>query len=166
MPEQRSRPIADDPLDEAPPRSRGASSHLFSSALRRRSARKAERRAADRATVVDLIRILPSFVRLLIGLARDARVSAFDKALVVATIGYIVMPLDLIPDYIPFLGQVDDLYLLALVLDRLLNNAGRAVLADHWEGAPGDLELAVGALDKAGSFLPAPVRRLLRQRVG
>jgi uncharacterized membrane protein YkvA (DUF1232 family) len=65
------------------------------------------------------------------------------------------MPMDLIPDYIPFLGQIDDLYLLALALDRLLNNAGVDVLLEHWEGErqPGDGDRRAG---QGGELPPRP----------
>jgi len=116
-------------------------------------------------TVRQIVRDIPNFVKLLYRLARDPRVSKVDKALVLATVGYVLMPFDFIPDVIPFLGQVDDVYLLALVLDRLLNNAGIDVLLDHWDGEPSSLEAAIDALDKAGSFLPEPIRNLLHQRV-
>ncbi len=129
--------------------------------LRRRS-RGAE--TGSRETVKQLIRDLPSFVKLLYRLARDPRVSRVDKALVLATVAYVLTPIDLIPDVIPFLGQVDDVYLLALVLDRLLNNAGIDLLLEHWDGDEASLEMAIAGLDKAGSFLPEPVRRLLHQR--
>jgi uncharacterized membrane protein YkvA (DUF1232 family) len=119
----------------------------------------------DRETLKGLARAIPSFLKLLWRLYGDGRVSRIDKALVLATIGYILMPLDLIPDFIPFLGQVDDIYLLALALDRLLNNAGIDVLLDHWEGEVSSLETAIAALDKAGSFLPGQVRSLLHQKV-
>jgi uncharacterized membrane protein YkvA (DUF1232 family) len=116
----------------------------------------------DRAAVMRLVRDIPAFVRLLGRLARDPRVSKVDKAIVLATIGYIVMPMDFIPDFLPFIGQVDDLYLLALALDRLLNNAGIDLLLEHWDGDVGSLETAIAALDKAGSFLPTQVRALVR----
>ena len=45
------------------------------------------------------------------------------------------MPIDLIPDFIPFLGEVDDVFLLVLALQRLVANAGRPVLQAHWSGA-------------------------------
>lgn len=119
----------------------------------------------DRETLKQLIRDLPRFVALLWGLYRDHRVSILDKGLVIATIGYIIMPMDLIPDFIPVLGQLDDLYLLALALDRLLNNAGVDVLLEHWRGEVASLEVAISALDRAGSFLPEQVRNLLHQKV-
>lgn len=130
---------------------------------RPRLRRRGEHR--DRENIKQLIRDIPNFLKLLGRLARDPRVSKVDKALVLATIGYILMPMDLIPDFLPFIGQVDDIYLLALALDRLLNNAGVDLLLEHWDGDVGSLEAAIAALDKAGSFLPAPIRSLLRQRV-
>lgn len=121
--------------------------------------------SADRETVKGLIRAIPNFLRLLWRLYFDPRVSKLDKGIVLATIGYIIVPLDLIPDFLPFLGQVDDIYLLALALDRLLNNAGIDVLLDHWEGDVSSLETTIAALDKAGSFLPEQIRSMLHQKV-
>jgi uncharacterized membrane protein YkvA (DUF1232 family) len=118
-----------------------------------------------RDVVMALIRDIPSFVKLLWRLARDPRVSVVDKGIVVATLGYVVMPLDFIPDFIPFLGQVDDVYLVMLALDRLLANAGMDVLLDHWDGEVSGLERAISGLEKASSFLPEPIRRLLHKRV-
>ena len=116
----------------------------------------------DREAVMRLVRDIPAFLKLLGRLAKDPRVSKVDKAIVLATIGYIVMPMDFIPDFLPFIGQIDDIYLLALALDRLLNNAGIDLLLEHWDGDVGSLETALVALDKAGSFLPAQVRSLVR----
>lgn len=129
---------------------------------RPRLRRRARSDVRDREAVKQLIRDIPAFVKLLGRLARDPRVSKVDKAIVLTTIGYIVMPADFIPDFIPFLGQIDDIYLLALALDRLLNNAGIDLLLEHWDGDVGSLETAIAALDKAGSFLPQQIRTLVR----
>lgn len=128
--------------------------------------RRARPGVADKETLKGLVRAIPHFLKLLWRLYRDPRVSMVDKGIVLATIAYIVVPFDLVPDYLPFLGQIDDIYLLALALDRLLNNAGVDVLLDHWDGDEASLESAIAALDKAGSFLPERVRNLLRQKVG
>jgi len=103
-------------------------------------------------------------VRLLFGLMTDSRVAAIDKLLVVGAIAYIVTPIDLIPDFIPFIGEVDDVYLLVIALQRLISNAGRFVLLDHWGGAAEDLaDLNLrGALAAAAFFLPRKIRRRLR----
>ena len=114
-------------------------------------------------TMRQVLRDLPNFATLLGRLAVDPRVSRLDKAIVLAALGYMLMPVDLLPD-LPVIGQVDDVYLIALALDRLLNNAGIDTLLDHWDGDPESLEAALAALDRAGSFLPQGIRNLLGQR--
>lgn len=121
-------------------------------------------RTGAKRTVMGYIGELPRFLRLLWGLATDPRVAMLDKLIVAGAIAYIVMPIDIIPDFIPFLGEVDDVYLLVLSLRRLMQNAGRAVLLSHWTGEPNDLrELNLRkALMAAAFFLPRAVRRRLR----
>lgn len=107
---------------------------------------------------------LPNFLRLLGGLLTDRRVSTTDKLLVAGAVAYILLPMDFIPDFIPFLGEVDDLFVLVLSLQRLIANAGRAVLLDHWMGDPkqlGSLDLE-RVLSAAVFFLPRRIRRRLR----
>jgi uncharacterized membrane protein YkvA (DUF1232 family) len=121
-------------------------------------------RTGAKRTVMSYVAELPKFLRLLWGLISDSRVSMTDKLLVAGAIAYIVMPLDLIPDFIPFLGEVDDIYLLVLALRRLMQNAGRAVLLAHWTGEPSelrDLNLRK-ALTAAAFFLPRRMRRRLK----
>ncbi len=122
-------------------------------------------RTGARRTVSGAIRDIPHYLRLLWGLARDSRVAMVDKALVVAAAIYIVSPIDVIPDFIPFLGQVDDLYLLILALQRMVSRAGRAVLRDHWTGDPGALSsLNLSAtLAAAAFFLPPSIRRRVKK---
>lgn len=119
-------------------------------------------------SVVHAIRQIPSYIRLLIGLIGDRRVSAVDRFIVIAAAAYIVSPLDFIPDVIPFLGQVDDIFLLILSLQRLIERAGDAVLLDHWRGDPAELDdLNLAAIvSAAGFFLPARMRRRLRKMAG
>ena len=121
-------------------------------------------RAGAKRTIVTTMKELPNFLRLLGGLLTDRRVSNTDKLLVAGAIGYILLPMDIVPDYIPFLGEIDDLFLLVMALQRLIANAGRAVLEDHWMGEPGslrtlDLERILVA---AAFFLPRRIRRRLR----
>lgn len=121
-------------------------------------------RTGAKRTVLYYVRQLPQYLRLLGGLVKDRRVSMVDKLLVLGAIAYIVMPIDLIPDFIPFFGEIDDLYLLVIALQRLIANAGRVVLLDHWTGEPADLaDLNLrGALTAAAFFLPKRIRRRLR----
>ena len=118
-----------------------------------------------RRTVLSAIRELPHYLRLLWGLARDPRVAVVDKLLVVGAAIYIVSPIDVIPDFIPFLGQVDDLYLLVLALQRMVSRAGRAVLRDHWTGSADSLSSInlSATLAAAAFFLPPSLRRRVRK---
>jgi uncharacterized membrane protein YkvA (DUF1232 family) len=125
-------------------------------------------RTGAKRTVVSAIKELPHYLKLLWALLRDARVSRVDKLLVAAAALYIVNPIDLIPDLIPFLGEVDDLFLLLLALQRLISRAGRDVLAEHWTGARealSDLNLA-STLAAAAFFLPPGLRRRLKGLLG
>ena len=121
-------------------------------------------RASAKRTIVSTMKELPNFLRLLGGLLTDRRVSNTDKLLVAGAIGYVLLPMDLMPDYIPFLGEIDDLFLLVLALQRLIANAGRAVIEDHWMGEPGSLKSLEleRVLVAAAFFLPRRVRRRLR----
>lgn len=121
-------------------------------------------RTGAKRTVLGTIQQLPHYLRLLGGLLLDRRVAALDKALVAGAIAYILMPADLIPDVIPFLGQVDDVFLLVTALQRLIGNAGRRIVADHWAGDPdelSDLNLK-RVLAAAAFFLPLGMRRRLK----
>lgn len=121
-------------------------------------------RTGAKRTVVDSISQLPNFLRLLYGLITDNRVAALDKLVVAGAIAYILLPLDIVPDFIPFLGEVDDVFLLILALQRLIANAGRAVVQSYWPGDPdevSDLNLEK-ILAAAAFFLPRRMRRRLR----
>ena len=121
-------------------------------------------RTGAKRTVMDTIRQLPNYVRLLFGLLRDRRVATIDKVLVGAAIAYIIAPVDLIPDWIPFLGEVDDVFLLVTALQRLIANAGRSVVLQYWVGDPAELRSMnlQHVLAAAAFFLPRRMRRRLR----
>jgi len=79
--------------------------------------------------------LIPNFIKLMYRLVQDERVSKTDKALLLGTIVYVASPLDFLPDFIPFLGKVDDILLIALVLKRLMDSAGREMLLEYWDGS-------------------------------
>jgi uncharacterized membrane protein YkvA (DUF1232 family) len=121
-------------------------------------------RTGARRTVIYYMKQLPAYLRLLGGLLTDRRVSPMDKLLVAGAMAYIALPVDLIPDFIPFIGEVDDVFILVMALQRLVSNAGRSVLLAHWSGALEDLaELNLKeALAAAAFFLPRAIRRRLK----
>jgi uncharacterized membrane protein YkvA (DUF1232 family) len=118
-----------------------------------------------RGKMRELLLFIPNLMGLLIGLLRDERVSQADKAILAGIIMYVIVPLDVIPDFIPFIGQVDDSYLLAISILRLLNRADRRVVMDHWKGQKDIKELVDSIARIAEFFLPKPVKNVLRGRI-
>ena len=78
-----------------------------------------------------LIVKLPTYARLVWGLMRDPRTPLGLKGMLAAALAYVVLPVDLVPDAIPILGQADDLTVLLLVLDMFIQNAPPEVRAEH-----------------------------------
>lgn len=111
------------------------------------------------------IMLIPNFLKLLGRLFKDSRVPMAEKAMVVGAIAYVISPLDLLPDVIPIIGQVDDLYLIGLVVLRLLARTDDAVLQEHWDGR-GDLVSIVNKIVRAAQYiLPKRMQRILLGRV-
>jgi uncharacterized membrane protein YkvA (DUF1232 family) len=82
-----------------------------------------------------LIVKLPTYSRVVWGIARDPRTPLGLKGMLLAALAYVVMPVDLVPDAIPLIGQADDLTILLLVLDLFIANAPHEVRVDHLERA-------------------------------
>ncbi len=131
-----------------------------------RAGRRRPRRGAKR-TLLGAVRQIPAYLRLLWGLLTDERVSAVDKVLVAAAIGYVIMPFDLIPDFIPVIGEIDDIYVIMLALNRLISHAGPDVIADHWDGYPDELtpKSLEAVMLAAAFFLPFSTRMRVRRRL-
>ncbi len=91
-------------------------------------------------TVIAAAKVLPDLARLLKGLARDPRVPRGSKWLLGFAVLWVVSPIDLIPEFIPVAGPLDDIVVVALVLRHVLKKAGRAAAEEHWTGDPAILE--------------------------
>jgi uncharacterized membrane protein YkvA (DUF1232 family) len=91
--------------------------------------------AAGRGTdAAALGRFLPDCVVLVRRLLGDPRVPAESKVLLALLVVYLASPIDLVPDFIPVAGQLDDALLLALALRHLVRRSGARVVAEHWPG--------------------------------
>jgi uncharacterized membrane protein YkvA (DUF1232 family) len=108
---------------------------------------------------------LPNMFRLLGRLIKDSRVPIAEKALFAAAIVYVIMPLDFIPDVFPFIGQVDDIYLVALTLLRLINRTDASIIRQHWSGGGDIVSLADSIAGIAPMLLPKRVTRVLSSKV-
>lgn len=125
--------------------------------------RKQRGQAKDR--MKNMLMFLPNMVKLLGKLLTDSRVPTVDKALFAGAVLYVFMPLDFIPDFLPFVGQVDDAYLVALTLLRLINRSDEAIVREHWRGG-GDIVSLAGSIAKlAPMLLPKRVSRVLSSEV-
>src|SRR5687767_1297231 len=103
--------------------------------------------------------LAPRLVKLLWRLARDPRVPARSKATLVLLMGYIVSPVDLIPDFLPGIGQMDELVIAAFALDQMLNRVPPEVVREHWDGDKDILEIVQEVLDIATAFVPASLKK-------
>jgi uncharacterized membrane protein YkvA (DUF1232 family) len=130
-----------------------------------KTAIKRRERSELKGRMTSFMMFLPNMVMLLGRLLKDARVPAAEKALFLAAIVYVISPLDLIPDVFPFIGQIDDLYVVALTLLRLVNRTDAAVVRQHWSGGGDVVALAGSIADLAPKFLPQRVSRVLTSRV-
>lgn len=113
----------------------------------------------------NLLMFLPNMIALCGRLMTDARVPFTEKALFAGAIVYAVMPLDFIPDFIPFVGQIDDAYLIALTLLRLIGKTNDLVVREHWRGGGDVVQLSEAITSLAPKLLPKGIRRVLSARV-
>ena len=95
----------------------------------------------------EALRLLPDVVRLLARLARDGSLPRGVRVRLWLLLGYLAMPLDLVPDVIPVIGYADDAVLVVWTLRAVMRRAGADALERHWPGTPDGL---------------AAVRRLVR----
>ena len=123
-----------------------------------------ERRRA-KSKMREFFLFIPNLLRLLFDLLRDPRVSSADKAILAGTIIYAIAPIDVIPDFIPFIGLVDDSYLIAISVLRLLNRADRRVVIELWRGEHDIKELVTNIARIAEFFLPGRIKSILRGRI-
>ena len=72
---------------------------------------------------------------------------------------YLVSPIDIIPDFIPGLGQLDDIAVVAFALDQMLNRVPEHVVVEHWEGDEDVLQVVREILDIATGFVPSWMKR-------
>ena len=103
--------------------------------------------------VIETARKLPTYARLVWGLARDPRVPLEQKAVLAGIAAYLVFPIDLIPDFIPVIGELDDLAVLIFGLDWFIRNAPPDVVEEHMTRIAKNDDTLSRDLENAGSLL-------------
>ena len=97
-----------------------------------------------RSAARELASFLPNLVFLFKGLLRDPRVPKRSKFWVLFAVAWIASPIDLIPEFIPVAGPLDDAIVAALVLRHLIRTSGPEVVREHWRGDPAVLDRLLG----------------------
>lgn len=105
--------------------------------------------------------LLPRLLKLVWKLARDPRVPARAKATLFLVAGYLVSPVDVIPDFIPGIGQMDDIFVVAFALDQILNRIDDEIVREHWEGDSDVLDVVREILDITTGFVPGWIKKRL-----
>jgi uncharacterized membrane protein YkvA (DUF1232 family) len=111
-----------------------------------------QEKASDNEAAVGpsaLAGFIPDCIVLVSRLLRDQRVPRRRKLLLAALVGYLALPFDLVPDFIPVAGQLDDVLIVALVLRRFLRSGGDELIREHWPGPEQSLQLVLRAEGRA-----------------
>jgi uncharacterized membrane protein YkvA (DUF1232 family) len=110
------------------------------------------RSGRGRTGLTEAVRLLPDLLRLVSRLARDRSLPRGVRIRLWLLLGYLALPFDLIPDFVPVAGYVDDAILVAVVLRSVVRRAGAAPLERHWPGTPDGL----AAVRRLAGVVPQP----------
>jgi uncharacterized membrane protein YkvA (DUF1232 family) len=104
--------------------------------------------AGRRGDARALAGFIPDCIVLFRRLLGDPRMPRRYKAIVVALLGYLALPFDLVPDFIPVAGQLDDAIVVALALRAILRGGGLEMIEEHWPGPSSSLSLILKLADR------------------
>ena len=96
--------------------------------------------AGRRALAREIAMLIPNLMQLFAGLLRDPRVPLRGKIVLGATIAYLALPIDVVPDFVPVAGQLDDAIVAAFALRFVVRVSPPDIVAQHWPGDPAMLE--------------------------
>lgn len=99
---------------------------------------------------------IPDCLTLVSRLARDRRISRTRRAALVMVLGYLALPIDLVPDFLPGIGQLDDAVVLGLALRLVVHGGGTELVREAWPGPEASLTLVLRAagLETNGAATP------------
>jgi uncharacterized membrane protein YkvA (DUF1232 family) len=99
---------------------------------------------------------IPDCIVLVSRLARDRRISRPRRAALFIALGYLALPIDLVPDFLPGIGQLDDAVVLGLALRLVVHGGGTEMVHEAWPGPEASLTVVLRAagLDTNGAATP------------
>lgn len=92
------------------------------------------RRNPETVSMRSAMRLLPDLLRLFRSLLGDKKVPTSVRLIILGLLAYLFLPFDLVPDFIPVLGQADDVIVVAVVLREVIRRTGPDLLARLWKG--------------------------------
>ena len=122
-------------------------------------------KAELKSRMKNLLMFLPNMIILTAKLMVDSRVPRTERALFAGALIYAIIPFDFIPDMIPFVGQIDDLFLISLTVLRLIDRTDDLVVREHWRGGGDIVQLAESVATVAPLLIPRRISRVLLSRV-
>jgi uncharacterized membrane protein YkvA (DUF1232 family) len=108
--------------------------------------------------VKELLLALPRLGRMLVSLAADRDVPTSAKVVLAALAVYLASPIDLLPDFIPWLGYLDDVLLAAVVVDGVLSFVDRSLLLRYWPGTAASLERLAAVARRLARWVPSRIK--------
>src|SRR2546421_2380278 len=121
-------------------------------------------KAELKSRMKNLLMFLPNMIILCARLMVDSRVPRTERALFAAALIYAIIPFDFIPDMIPFVGQIDDLFLISMTLLRLIDRTDDRAVREHWGGGGDIVQLAESVATVAPLLMPRRISRILISR--
>ena len=106
-----------------------------------------------------LARALPDLVRMLARIVTDPELPRAAKIALAAALVYLLSPIDLIPDVVPFVGYLDDMLLGAIVVDGVLSYVDRAIILRYWPGSPASLDKVARVARILSAWVPRRIKR-------
>jgi uncharacterized membrane protein YkvA (DUF1232 family) len=107
--------------------------------------------AGRRESARALVGFVPDCVVLFGRLMRDPRVGRGHRLLVAASVLYLASPIDLVPDFVPVGGQIDDALIVGMSLRLVLRASGPGLLEEHWPGPPSSLAVVLKLAGRSAS---------------
>lgn len=103
---------------------------------------------------IEGVLLVPNTAKLVTRLVRDPRVSVRRKVPIAAAIGYVISPIDIIPNSILGFGLLDEAVVVSLALDQLLEDTDADIIREHWDGSVDALDLAISLMRWGATLVP------------
>ncbi|WP_297518318.1 DUF1232 domain-containing protein [uncultured Clostridium sp.] len=103
----------------------------------------------------DIIMFLPDIVALVARLFKDKRVPTKTKAILAVSLGYTIIPIDILPDKIPIIGKIDDVAIILFALTRMIEDIPMEIIIENWQGNRELVIMLTSAVEYLSNFTGA-----------